>query len=76
MWQRFGDAIKVVIDNRFVAAFIEDFIGVGTNVTGATGDEDHYISQSVLANKKSDKWEPTMPVIRALFFITYHSCFS
>jgi hypothetical protein len=36
---------EVVIDNRFEASFIEDFVGVGTDVSGAAGDEDlviHY----------------------------------
>ena len=37
-------AAEVVIDNRFEASFVEDFIGVGADVAGSAGDEDHNLS--------------------------------
>lgn len=46
MWKGVGDAASVVIDNRFERSFIEEFIGVRTDVTGAAGDEDHAIAFS------------------------------
>src|SRR4030042_256394 len=36
-------AAQIVIDNRFVASFIEDFISVGTDVPGAASDKDHVL---------------------------------
>ena len=35
-------AAEVIINNSFEASLIEDFIGVGTDVTGTTCDEDHW----------------------------------
>ena len=39
-------AAEIVINNSFVASFIEDFIGVGTDVTGSASDEYHEFMRS------------------------------